>query len=42
MGRARPADWPDSQKDRYFPARYPHVHVEVERNGASPTPGCAI
>jgi uncharacterized repeat protein (TIGR01451 family) len=42
MGRARPADWPDSQKNRYFPARYPHVHVEVERNGASPTPGCAI
>lgn len=42
IGRARANDWPDSQKDRYFPAKYPHVHVEVERDRASPTPGCAI
>lgn len=42
IGRARPNDWADSQANRYFPSRYPHVHVEVERGGASPTPGCAI
>lgn len=42
LGRSRAADWPDSQKDKYFPARYPHVHVEVERDRASPTPGCSI
>lgn len=42
IGRARANDWPDSQKDRYFPAKYPHVHVEVERDRASPTPGCSI
>jgi uncharacterized repeat protein (TIGR01451 family) len=42
LGRARPMDWSDSQKNHYFPARYPHVHVEVERDRASPTPGCSI
>lgn len=42
IGRARPDDWPDSQKNGYFPAHHPHVHVEVERNGASPTPGCSL
>jgi hypothetical protein len=42
LGRARPNDWADSQANRYFPERYPHVHVEVERNRASPTPGCTI
>jgi Ca2+-binding RTX toxin-like protein len=42
LGRARPSDWADSQKNEYFPARYPHVHVEVERDRASPTPGCSI
>jgi uncharacterized repeat protein (TIGR01451 family) len=42
LGRARRADWPDSQVERYFPGRRPHVHVEVERDRASPTPGCSI
>ena len=42
IGRARANDWADSQANRYFLDRYPHVHVEVERDRASPTPGCAI
>ncbi|MGH2691419.1 MAG: hypothetical protein ACRDHM_02845 [Actinomycetota bacterium] len=42
IGRAPANDWADSQANRYFPERYPHVHVEVERDGASPTPGCSI
>jgi hypothetical protein len=42
LGRASANDWPDSQTNRYFAERYPHVHVEVERDRASPTPGCAI
>jgi hypothetical protein len=42
IGRASLNDWPDSQVNRYFPDRYPHVHVEVERNRASPTPGCSL
>jgi len=42
IGRAPANDWADSQANRYFPAGYPHVHVEVERDRASPTPGCAI
>ena len=42
LGRAPPNDWADSQANSYFPAKYPHVHVEVERDRASPTPGCAI
>lgn len=42
LGRARVNDWQDSQTNRYFPDRYPHVHIEVERDRASPTPGCSI
>lgn len=42
LGRAGRNDPPSSQANRYFPDQYPHVHVEVERNGASPTPGCAL
>jgi uncharacterized repeat protein (TIGR01451 family) len=42
IGRAPSNDWADSQTNGYFPAKYPHVHVEVERDRASPTPGCAI
>jgi hypothetical protein len=42
LGRAARNDQPSSQANRYFPDRYPHVHVEVERNRASPTPGCAL
>ena len=42
LGRAPANDWSDSQANRYFPAKYPHVHIEVERDRASPTPGCAI
>jgi uncharacterized repeat protein (TIGR01451 family) len=42
IGRAPPNDWADSQTNGYFPAKYPHVHVEVERDRASPTPGCSI
>lgn len=42
LGRAARNDQPSAQANRYFPDRYPHVHVEVERNRASPTPGCAL
>jgi uncharacterized repeat protein (TIGR01451 family) len=42
LGRAARNDPPSSQANRYFPDRYPHIHVEVERNRASPTPGCAL
>lgn len=42
LGRAPGNDWADSQANRYFPSKYPHVHVEVERDRASPTPGCSI
>lgn len=42
LGRAARNDRPSSQANRYFPDRYPHVHVEVERNRASPTPGCSL
>ena len=42
IGRARSGDFPNAQKNRYFPAGYPHVHIEVERDRASPTPGCKI
>jgi hypothetical protein len=42
LGRAARNDQPSAQANRYFPDRYPHVHVEVERNRASPTPGCSL
>lgn len=42
IGRAPFNDWGDSQTNGYFPSKYPHVHVEVERDRASPTPGCSI
>jgi hypothetical protein len=42
LGRAAVNDQPSAQANRYFLDRYPHVHVEVERNRASPTPGCSI
>lgn len=42
IGRARSGDFPNAQKNDYFPAGYPHVHIEVERNRASPTPGCKV
>lgn len=42
LGRAEHNDRPSSQANRYFPDRHPHIHVEVERNRASPTPGCAL
>jgi hypothetical protein len=42
VGRAATNDQPSAQANRYFPDRYPHVHVEVERSRASPTPGCSI
>jgi hypothetical protein len=40
LGVAARNDEPSAQENRYFPDRFPHVHVEVERNRASPTPGC--
>jgi hypothetical protein len=40
LGVAARNDAASAQVNRYFPDRYPHVHVEVERNRASPTPGC--
>ncbi|MGH2657810.1 MAG: hypothetical protein ACRDIZ_14140 [Actinomycetota bacterium] len=42
LGRASSNDRASDQINRYFPDRYPHVHVEVERNRASPTPGCSL
>ena len=42
LGRAARNDQPSAQANRYFSDRYPHVHVEVERNRASPTPGCSL
>jgi hypothetical protein len=42
LGRAARNDRPSAQVNRYFPDRHPHVHIEVERNRASPTPGCAV
>ncbi|MGH2653816.1 MAG: hypothetical protein ACRDHV_05625 [Actinomycetota bacterium] len=42
LGRAARNDQPSAQANRYFPDRYPHVHIEVERNRASPTPGCTL
>ena len=42
LGGAARNDQPSAQVNRYFPDRYPHVHVEVERNRASPTPGCDL
>ena len=41
IGRAQTNDKPSAQQNDYFPDRYPHVHIEVERDRASPTPGCA-
>jgi hypothetical protein len=42
IGRAARNDEPTAQANRYFPDRFPHIHVEVERDRASPTPGCAL
>jgi hypothetical protein len=42
LGRAARNDQPGAQVNRYFPDRYPHVHVEIERHRASPTPGCDL
>ena len=29
-----------AQENAYFPGPYPHVHLEIERNRATPIPGC--
>jgi Ca2+-binding RTX toxin-like protein len=42
LGTARENDMSSAQENRYFPDQYPHVHIEVERDGANPTPGCAL
>jgi len=42
LGRAARNDQPRAQANRYFPDGYPHIHIEVERNRASPIPGCAL
>lgn len=42
IGRASRNDQPSAQVNRYFADRYPHVHVEVERKRAAPTPGCDL
>jgi hypothetical protein len=31
-----------AQENVYFPDQYPHVHVEVERAGEAPIPGCSL
>ncbi len=30
------------QTDTYVAGKYPHVHIEVERNGSQPIPGCRL
>ncbi|MFN2545504.1 MAG: hypothetical protein ABR600_13190 [Actinomycetota bacterium] len=42
LGIAASNDGSNAQENRYFPDQYPHVHIEVERAGASPTPGCEL
>ena len=42
LGITAQNDMSDAQENRYFPDQYPHVHIEVERGGASPTPGCEL
>jgi hypothetical protein len=42
LGTSRDNDMSSAQENRYFPDHYPHVHIEVERDGANPTPGCAL
>jgi len=39
IGRARPFPFPYDTDD-YVPGGHPHVHVEIERDGSSPLPGC--
>jgi hypothetical protein len=42
LGRAARNDQPSAQANRYFADRYPHIHIEVERHRAAPTPGCNL
>jgi hypothetical protein len=30
------------QTDTFVPGKYPHVHIEVERDGSQPIPGCRL
>jgi hypothetical protein len=39
LGRPRPLPYHD-QTDDYVAGHRPHVHVEIERDGSSPLPGC--
>jgi hypothetical protein len=39
VGRPRPFPFPYDTDD-YVPGGHPHVHVEIERDGSSPLPGC--
>jgi hypothetical protein len=38
IGRSRQDDGPSAQENDYWPDRYPHVHIEVERKGAVKPP----
>jgi hypothetical protein len=42
LGRAAVNDASSAQENQYFPDGYPHVHIEVERDRAAPTPGCSL
>jgi hypothetical protein len=42
LGRSQQNDMAGAQENQYFPDQYPHVHIEVERDGANPTPGCPL
>ncbi len=39
LGRARSFPFP-YDTDGYVPGGHPHVHIEIERDGSSPLPGC--
>jgi RTX calcium-binding nonapeptide repeat (4 copies) len=38
IGRSRRNDGPSAQENDYWPDRYPHLHIEIERKGAVKPP----
>ncbi|MGH2723912.1 MAG: hypothetical protein ACRDI0_06535 [Actinomycetota bacterium] len=42
LGKAAGNDAASAQANAYFPDQHPHVHIEVERDGAKPIPGCPL
>jgi hypothetical protein len=39
LGRPRTFPFPYDTDD-YVPGGHPHIHIEIERDGSSPLPGC--